>query len=343
MITTWKPTSANPFPETCDPVPEPATRYEWLLQRREGIGSSDAAAIMGLSNFESPYSLWLDKRGEVPIDVSGDNELQQWGHLLEPVIRQQAGERLGLEAKTCGALVSKDRPWQRCNLDGYFIAEDGIPILECKNTDARNADQWDEQIPDAAEIQVAHSMAVTGAPYAWVAGLIGGNRLALHRVERNPNIVDILIEEEAKFWQYVQSDTPPPADGHLRTLQTLTKGWAHKKPAKETDDPQVELWWRQWAEADEELKAAEDRKREAVANLAVLMDGHDELRSGDRVWAKAQLGQLDMARLAEEHPDLVAKFTTPAPTFDRDTFKAEQPDLYKTFQHTSIRPKKEKS
>ena len=73
------------------------------------------------------------------------------------------------------------------------------------------------------------------------------------------------------------------------------------------------------------------------------MDGHDELRSGDRVWAKAQLGQLDMARLAEEHPDLVAKFTTPAPTFDRDTFKAEQPDLYKTFQHTSIRPKKEKS
>lgn len=154
MTTAWKASDTNPYPDTCIQLPDPDSYAEWLLARRDGIGSSDCSAIMGLSNWESPYSLWLDKRGEIPLDVSDDNEYAQWGHLLEPVIREETGRRLGLEPYTCGALANRERPWQRCNLDGYFVTDDGIPILETKNTSLRLAHLWNDQIPDAAELQV---------------------------------------------------------------------------------------------------------------------------------------------------------------------------------------------
>lgn len=325
------------------PLDPERDRHQWLLQRRTGLGSSDASVIFGLSQYESPYSLWELKTGRAPLDPPVDErteELRRWGNLLEPVVRDETAHRIGMDIhKPSGAYQNTERTWQIANLDG--ITADGR-IAEFKTTHFRNADQWVDQIPDAAEIQVHHAAAVTGMTAYVVAGLIGGNELRIWEADINPNIVDILIEEEAKFWQYVQSDTPPPADGHLRTLQTLTKEWAHKKPAKETDDPQVELWWRQWAEADEELKAAEDRKREAVANLAVLMDGHDELRTGERVWARAQRGQLDRKRLAAERPDLVGEFTRAAEVFDPQALKAAHPDIYAQFQGVTIRPKGQK-
>lgn len=325
------------------PLDPERDRTEWLQQRRTGLGSSDASVIFGLSAYESPYSLWEVKTGRAPLDPPVDTrteELRRWGNLLEPVVRDETARRIGMEIhKPTGAYQNIERPWQIANLDG--ITADGR-IAEFKNTHFRNADQWDDQIPDHAEIQCHHAAAVTGMSAYVVAGLIGGNDLRIWEAEINQNIVEILIEEEAKFWEHVRTDTPPPADGHIRTLQALTREWAHRTPPKETDDPMVELWWRQWAEADQELKAAEARKREAVANIAALMDGHDELRTGDRVWAKAQRGQVDRKRLAAERPDLVDAFTRPAEVFDLQAFKAAHPDIYSEFQGVTIRPKTHK-
>ena len=37
------------------------TRDEWLAIRAKGIGSSDAAAAIGLSSYKCALSLWLEK------------------------------------------------------------------------------------------------------------------------------------------------------------------------------------------------------------------------------------------------------------------------------------------
>jgi len=44
--------------------PMPRTRQEWLQERRKGIGGSDAAAVLGLSKWKTPYALWLKKTGQ---------------------------------------------------------------------------------------------------------------------------------------------------------------------------------------------------------------------------------------------------------------------------------------
>ena len=48
------------------------TREEWLEQRRRSIGGSDAAAVLGLNRFHSPYALWAEKIGAAGLDVVED-------------------------------------------------------------------------------------------------------------------------------------------------------------------------------------------------------------------------------------------------------------------------------
>ena len=38
-------------------------REEWLERRRNTIGGSDAAGIVGLSSWASPFSVWAEKTG----------------------------------------------------------------------------------------------------------------------------------------------------------------------------------------------------------------------------------------------------------------------------------------
>ena len=45
---------------------KPKDRAEWLKAREGGIGASEVAAVVGLSKWDSPYSLFLRKTGQVP-------------------------------------------------------------------------------------------------------------------------------------------------------------------------------------------------------------------------------------------------------------------------------------
>ena len=58
---------------------------EWLLWRKKGLGSSDAAVIMGVSPYLTPYQLWLEKTGEA--ENNQDNDATWMGQVLEPEAR----------------------------------------------------------------------------------------------------------------------------------------------------------------------------------------------------------------------------------------------------------------
>ncbi len=76
------------------------SREEWLAVRNQGIGSSDSAAVVGLSPYKSPLELWMEKTGRKAPDDLSDNEAVFWGSTLEPVIAQVYGEKTGAKAST---------------------------------------------------------------------------------------------------------------------------------------------------------------------------------------------------------------------------------------------------
>ena len=60
------------------------SREEWLKLRKKTIGGSDAAAVVGLSKWASPYSVWADKTGKVP--DKEDSEAMRQGRDLEEYV-----------------------------------------------------------------------------------------------------------------------------------------------------------------------------------------------------------------------------------------------------------------
>ena len=50
------------------------SRDEWLSVRNKGVGGSDAAVAVGLSQYKSPLELWLEKTGRKPADDLSAND-----------------------------------------------------------------------------------------------------------------------------------------------------------------------------------------------------------------------------------------------------------------------------
>jgi len=71
----------------------------WLSERWKSIGGSDAAAVVGLSQWATPFTVWCDKTGRVP--DREDNEAMRQGRDLE--------EYVALEAT--GKRVHRDNAW----------------------------------------------------------------------------------------------------------------------------------------------------------------------------------------------------------------------------------------
>ena len=48
-------------------------RSDWLVLRRRSIGGSDAAAVLGLTRYASPMTVWGEKRCPTPIGRYGSH------------------------------------------------------------------------------------------------------------------------------------------------------------------------------------------------------------------------------------------------------------------------------
>jgi len=112
------------------------TPEEWLTLRRSSIGGSGASAILGLSKYATPLSLWADKLYGSP---EINNDYVKWGNILEPVIRSQFKDYL-LDAGKIKSRVyespfmyrSKTHPFMTANIDGIVITDQGLGGLEIK-------------------------------------------------------------------------------------------------------------------------------------------------------------------------------------------------------------------
>ncbi|KMN20452.1 MULTISPECIES: YqaJ viral recombinase family protein [Pseudomonas] len=195
-------------------------REDWLAVRKQGIGSSDAAAAVGLNPYKSQLELWLEKTGRdtsLPkLDPQDEESPAYWGNVLEPIVAWHYSKRSCNRVRRINAVLQHPDPklpWMLANIDREVIGAEDVQILECKTAGINGARLWKEGVPEYVQLQVMHQLAVTGKQAADVAVLLGGQNLEIHRIERDESMIARLIDLERLFWDYVVSDTPPPADG----------------------------------------------------------------------------------------------------------------------------------
>jgi putative phage-type endonuclease len=194
------------------------TRDQWLDIRKKGIGSSDAAAAVGLNPYKSTLELWMQKTnqdaGLPKPDPNDETSPLYWGTLLEPIVAAHYTKRTGRRVRRVNAVLQHpSEPWMLANVDREVIGDDEVQILECKTAGLNGVRLWRDGVPDYVVLQVMHQLAVTGKNAADVAVLIGGQDLQIHRIDRDEEAIANLIAIERDFWQYVETRQAPPADG----------------------------------------------------------------------------------------------------------------------------------
>ena len=295
-------------------------REDWLMVRKQGIGSSDAGAAVGLNPYKSQLELWLEKTGRdttLPkADPHDEESPMYWGNVLEPIVAWHYSKRTSKRVRRINAVLQHPNPelsWMLANIDREVIGADDVQILECKTAGINGARLWKEGVPEYVQLQVMHQLAVTGKQAADVAVLLGGQTLEIHRIERDELMIARLIELERKFWHYVETDTPPPADGSASAEMALRA--LYPKDNGQTVDFSGRAGL---AAAYLELKAvrqyiSEKETREAqlkqLLQQAMGEATRAEFSNGFISWRKAKnsIG-LDVPQLLKEKPHLQAKY-----------------------------------
>lgn len=295
-------------------------RDDWLAVRRTGIGSSDAAAAVGLNPYRSQLELWLEKTGRESLlpqsDPHDEESPMYWGNILEPIVASHYTRRTGHRVRKINAVLQHpdpDKAWMRANIDREVIGTPEVQILECKTAGINGARLWKEGVPEYVQLQVQHQLAVTGKAAADVAVLLGGQHLEIHRVPRDDCLIERLIALEEAFWHYVETDTPPPADGSesaemaLRCLYPEDTGTT----VDFSQDRTLSATFADWLSVRQTLVETEKLEARLKQTLQQAIGSASKalFETGVITWKKAKdsLG-VDVSKLLAEMPDLRERY-----------------------------------
>lgn len=183
------------------------------VNRKEYIGSSDIASVMGLSRWRTPLQLWALKTGRVEPDDLSEVEHIQLGTELEEFVAQKFSKESGLKVRRAPQhYVHPDHFHFRAQIDRLITGTD--EILECKTASAWKAKEWEgEDIPQEYILQVMWQLGVSGKSTGWIAVLIGGQAFKFKKIEFDQELFDRMLSEAVKFWEMVENETPPMAMG----------------------------------------------------------------------------------------------------------------------------------
>lgn len=122
---------------------ENLSREEWLDYRRQGIGGSDVAGIMGISPFRTARDIYYDKLNIVAVEEEPGNWVAlEMGHLLEDLVAKIFHKKSGLEIYQIKKMFRHPKyPFMLADVDYFVRLPDGTTaILEIKTTNYNATD-----------------------------------------------------------------------------------------------------------------------------------------------------------------------------------------------------------
>lgn len=282
------------------------SREDWLQARNASIGGSDAAALLGLNDYSSPYQLWLEKTGQRP-GFEG-NIATETGSFLEPFIADLFTRETGKKLRRVNAIIrNSDYPFAHANIDREVVGERAL--VECKSTTsltniklARNGDY-----PAAWYTQCMHYLMVTGYDKCYLAVLVNNRDFHIYEITRDEDEITALALAEAAFWEKVERRTPPATNGSVGDTDALTEIIGPGNP----ELPPIDLFGAEdlvseWDQLTESIKALDQRKEAIKQTLC------------------QRLGQAEIGLVGDRK---VRWQTVTSNRFDRRAFEAANPSL----------------
>lgn len=317
-------------------------REQFLERRKQGIGGSDIAAIIGLSPWSTPRDIYLDKKGLA--EPEPETDAMYWGTTLEDIVAREYSKRTGRKIERCNVLFRHpEYPFLLGNIDRAVYDEDSKrPVvngeyrskrgLECKTASQYAASDWGEagtdQIPEYYKAQVQWYMGITGADVWDVAVLIGNRDFRIYTVNRDEAVISYLFGEGVGFWrEYIEKDIMPPA----RTLEDIENVFSGTPKARAFASMEITEKVERYKELDDQIKALKAEQEPLKVAICDHIGDAVELVAPDArklaSWSAAKpTSKTDWKAVAEElaaPADIVAKHTTETMSARRFTVSAK--------------------
>lgn len=214
---------------------EPGTTG-WETARATRVGGSEVAALVGMSPWESWFSLWHRKRGLLP--AADDSEHMWWGRNIEPVVAERyALEHPEWEVRRTGTWVNRDRDYQVVSPDRLLVRPGGgawelleikhphDPYGEATGPDGELVALWGEsgtaQIPPYYRCQALWQMDAFGLERCRFAVYFGGGDYREYVVSYDAGDALVLRKRAVEFLDAVADGIEPTIDGHTATYSAL--------------------------------------------------------------------------------------------------------------------------
>lgn len=317
---------------------------ERLQERQAGLGGSDIAAALGMSNWKTPLELYLEKTGQIiPPDISANDNVH-FGIVLEDAVAEEFSRRTGLKVRRNNQhLIHPEYDFLAANIDRAVVGKPfGLKCgLECKT-----ADKWaarfgwgdgatfdrdedgnlvlvseDDEVPTPYLLQCAHYMAITDSPLWFLAVLIGGNDFRIYTIRRNQQLEKIMLQRAAKFWTQNVLAEKEPAPITLLDLETLYA--KDNGESVEATDEIIKAW------AD--IKELQAQKSAIETRLEGQTIGSTKV-GGLKNQLRAHFGEHSEVIVGSEGKTLATwKKSKDRKVFDAEAFKAAHPKLHREF------------
>ena len=295
---------------------------EFLAARRAYIGGTDVAAIVGVSPWTSPLSVYLDKTAPEQREDKDSLPMRR-GLALERFIADEFERaKPGLVCYHPAPIVRSDWGFPAGASVDRFIARAGRPrtpvaVLECKTafsfTSARQWSEAEADLPDGYFVQVQWYLAVTGLPLAYGAADTGKAELTIVPIEADERVQQRLIAAAREFWtRHVERGVAPDPIGTDADAGALARMWPETipEPAVIIEDELAEVILSDYLahrfKSEEHARAAETAKQ----RLQALMGESEQAVIGHwkLTWKQQARTTIDSKRLRRERPEVAAEY-----------------------------------
>lgn len=308
--------------EIVDVVPDTP---EWERERRNSVGASEVAAVMGLSPYATALDVYKSKNG---VDKPFDPIMAWFGHIAEPTIQEWVEKFSGVDVELEPAFMARSVEFPFLHASFDRVSRDPFVTWQFKTSHQYAGHKWDEGIPRDIRVQVQAEMLVAGTRRAAVVVWIAGTRdFRLFWEDRDDQFIDEhMLPALTKFWtDYEAGVAPPPAN-----VAEISTDWHNSGEEMEApEELQARIEQRAFLLAT--AKEAEEDAKKITVELGNFMREHnvEKFTVGGKTLLtfKQQKGRrsFDRERLESEHPEIAAEYTTQgAPFMVMRTYKPKE-------------------
>lgn len=181
----------------------------WHTFRLQGLGGSDAPAVLGVSPYKTPYQLAREKCGLKNEQDEQDNEfIFAKGHATEKLIRKEFQELMKVDMNPI-CVISDKYDFIQASLDG-FDPKHGVLEAKLVGKEVLKTALEKGEIPVHHFAQLQHQLFVTGADVGQWFGHNGKDQGALIEVKADKEYTNSLVDKEITFWDLVRTRNLPP-------------------------------------------------------------------------------------------------------------------------------------